>query len=441
MINEKYCFIDGILKINIADKWEEVELPGYNFLDIIGTGANGVVVKAQHQITERIDAIKVWTPHKRSKDGKVNKEQYFKEVRKVSNFKHDNIVTIYDAKIYSDEVFICSMEYIEGEPLKIWCNNDHSIYERINICKEILNTVEKYQEGGIVHGDLHGGNIIIDKQSHIHIIDFGTSLYGHENQSKERESYFLFDLVKKIFIDDFKENFFSIKNYNIKSKIENNNDTRKYEPLLITRTLLQYVKLVEIKKDTVEMTDNQILIEYCEYIAKGIYFNLYNVYEDLLRWSSKFIREMSYEVLYENIYCTIFPEDGNQFEEIRLITLYIYYEIFINCEKNINFDESKKKYFSRHKGYLTMDMYDLYLSDIKHYESQTYLEYKPHLLNLHLEQDVYDKEDTLRSILSDLIENHFKERFIFILYIIWRRLNEIKIDKVLYSRIVRSTND
>ena len=84
MSSEKYKFNNGKLEINIRNTWKKIEFTGYEFLEVIGKGANGVVVKAKHQITERIDAIKIWLPHKKSKYGNVSQEQYLREVRKIS---------------------------------------------------------------------------------------------------------------------------------------------------------------------------------------------------------------------------------------------------------------------------------------------------------------------------------------------------------------------
>lgn len=439
MSSEKYKFNNGKLKINIRNSWKTIEFTGYEFLEVIGKGANGVVVKAKHQITERVDAIKIWLPHKKSRNGKVSEEQYLREVRKISKLKDKNIVTIYDAKILqNEEVYMCAMEYIDGKSLKEWIKDDHNIWNRIKICNEILKTVENYQKAGIIHGDLHGGNIIIDKELHIHIIDFGTSLFGHDNQSKERESNFIYDLVKKIMKDEFKTEFFSIKNYDISSEIKYKDDTRRYEPLLITRTMLQFIKLKEIKYQTVKMTDRDVLIEYCENIAKGIYFNLNKVYLELLSWSNRDLVNKYFPiVLFENIDIAIFtPIEMDDLEELEYTTLYIYYDIFKNCKKHISINDSKEHYMETYPRSLSEEEYNEYINDLYEFECKSYIEYRRHLTLICDKEKLYGRERKVRSILAGLIENYYGKKFIYILYEIWQRLNEIRLNEKLHNEII-----
>lgn len=441
---EKYKFENGLLEVKIMDRWKNIEFPGYDFLEVIGEGANGVVIKAQHQVTERIDAIKIWLAHQKSHDGKVSQEQYLREVRKISKLKDEHIVTIYDARIYDDAddaVYMCAIEYIEGKSLKEWIKRNHDITERIKISYEILQTIENYQQAGIIHGDLHSRNIIIDKDEHIHIIDFGTSLFGHDNQSKERESNFLYDLVRIILKEEFKKELFSIKNYDILSKITYEDDSRRYEPLLITRTMLQYVKLRDIKYQTVKMTSREVLIEYCENIARGIYFDLEKVYLELLSWSDlNLIRPIFSRVLYENIEDTVFESsDTNAIEELMYLTLYIYYEIFNNCKEDISINNSKIHYMEKYNEFLSEETYDEYINDLYDIKCKSYVEYREHLMKISNEQKLYDREEKVRSILADLIENHYKQEFIYVLYNVWKRVNEIRVNEELHSEIIRLT--
>ena len=438
MMYKKCKFENGKLSVNISNKWEEVKMPEYDVLGIIGEGANGVVIKAQHKVTERIDAVKIWLPHKRANNGKVSQEQYLREVRKISKLKDEHIVTIYDAGILNNAIYMCKMEYVDGKSLKEWIKKKHDIFDRIKICSEILQTVEKYQKAGIIHGDLHGGNIIIDKDEHIHIIDFGTSLFGHDNQSKERESYLVYELVENIMKDEFKPELFSIKNYEINSKIINRDDVRRYEPLFITRTMLHFIKLRDIKYQTCKMTNLDVLVEYCENIAKGIYFDLFEVYLELLSWSELDIVKPNFPgILYENIYSMIFDANGiDDSEELIYITLFIYYEIFIKFKKDVSIENSKKHYMENYCGFLSSEEYDEYINDLCGYRANSYIEYREHLKTLCGDNELYERENNIRSVLADLIKNHYNEKFIVILYKVWQRVNEIKINDKLYHQIV-----
>ena len=66
----------------------------YTVLELIGEGANGVVIKARNNNLNRIDAIKIWLPNRTKNINKVDINQYLEEVRKIANMqKNINIVT------------------------------------------------------------------------------------------------------------------------------------------------------------------------------------------------------------------------------------------------------------------------------------------------------------------------------------------------------------
>ena len=51
----------------------------------------------------------------------------------------------------------------------------------------------------------------------------------------------------------------------------------------------------------------------------------------------------------------------------------------------------------------------------------------------------YDREEKIRSILADLMENYYKQEFIYVLYDVWKRVNEIRMNAELYSEIKSMT--
>ena len=162
------------MKNDIVEKLSGLlENENYVIHEEIGSGANGQVFKGVQKNTDRKVAIKVWIPNKKSKNGKVSEEQFLREVQKVAQLKHKNIVTIYDAKIL-EGFYICIMEYVSGITLKEWLRRNHSKGKKIALLTEVLDTVLFYQEKGIIHGDLHGRNIIVKEEGQIQIIDFGT---------------------------------------------------------------------------------------------------------------------------------------------------------------------------------------------------------------------------------------------------------------------------
>lgn len=436
-MNEKYKYKNNKLELYVNKKWTEITFDGYNFIDKIGGGANGIVLKAKHNITERIDAIKVWLPHKKSKNGKVSEQQYLNEIRKIAKLRSNSIITIYDAKIINHEIYMSAMEYIEGESLDEWIESNSPIFKRIEVCSNILKTILEYQSIGIIHGDLHGGNILIDKDDNIHIIDFGTSLFGHNNQSKERESYFVVELVKKLLGEYFVETCFEFKNYSIQGIISQEDDSRNYEPVLITKTLMNYIELVKIKIMDGNMESNNILGEYCYNISKGIYFNLDGIFNEILSWNDSQIAHRFVKALYDNIHETIFSDkDFKEIEDLKYSTLFIYYEIFKQKVDEIDFAKSEEYYFKIHQNFITRDEYKNIINRLKRFTNLTYIDYHHELVNEIVDlSEVIDIDETERGILDCILESFYGASFILILYNVWQRLNVLWLNTELHNEI------
>lgn len=436
--NLRYKYENNELKIYTNNEWKKIIFDGYEFIDKIGDGANGVVLKAKHIITERIDAIKIWLPHKKSTDGTVSEKQYLNEIRKISNLKNSNIVTIYDARIINNEIYMASMEYIEGVSLDKWIEKNSYKLKRIEICEKILNTILEYQNIGIIHGDLHGGNILIDYSDNVHIIDFGTSLFGKNNQSKEREAYFIVDLVKKLMGEDFKENCFKFKNYKLSGKILKNNDSRNFEPILITKTLINYNNLYRIKEQAHKLDEKSVLAEYCCSIAEGIYFDLENIFQETMKWNNNSLGLNLYIFIDESMYDAMFTKylnDTEKAEEVYYSTLYIYYEEFKQIHDKVDYQLAEEYYLEYNKG-ISRDNYLNSLENLKKYINKSYIDYH----NVMIDEGRKISNETNRSILYSILESYYGNEIILEKYKIWQKLNELWLNEELLKQIYELMN-
>ncbi|MEL7597732.1 MAG: AarF/UbiB family protein, partial [Clostridiaceae bacterium] len=349
---------------------------------------------------------------------------------------------IYDAKIINNEIYMSAMEYIEGKPLDEWLKSNCQMLKRIEVCENILKTVLEYQNIGVIHGDLHGGNILIDKNDNIHLIDFGTSLFGHANQSKEREAYFIVDLVKKLLGEYFIEKCFEFKNYSIQGIISNEDDSRNYEPLLITKTLINYLQLVKIKIMVGNLNNDNILSEYCHNISQGIYFDLDGVLNEVLSWNDSKIVDKFAVSLYNNMDDTIFSNKSSmEIEDLMYSTLFIYYEIFKQNKDKIDFTKAEEYYLEVHDNGITSDKYKNIINRLKKFTTGSYIDYHNELVNEVIDLNkVRNIDDIDRGILASILQSFYGERFIIALYNIWKRLNVLWLNKELHNEILQLSN-
>ena len=117
----KNCKIEnGTVYVYIDNAWIQPSFKRYENIQPVGeAGANGVVVKATHKTTGRLDAIKIWLPRKRNGITEVNKQQYKAEIQKIAELKDPRIPVIYDAWT-ENNCYCCSMEYIDGVTYEKW---------------------------------------------------------------------------------------------------------------------------------------------------------------------------------------------------------------------------------------------------------------------------------------------------------------------------------
>lgn len=442
MSNPNFKIDNGEIKIKIKNKWTTVNFNEYENIEIVGEpGANGVVVKGIHKITGRADAIKIWLPRKDAKSGEVRKSQYYAEIQKIAKLNHPNIVKIYNAWI-ENSCYFCSMEYIDGCTLKTWISSTRSKWQRLEILNKIFMTIKAYQDKGIIHGDIHAKNILIDKSEEIHIIDFGTSVtskYGE--QSKYRENFLMYELVEKVMGDDFSTDIFLFKKYSLNAGIQNKNDVRNAIPALVSGTILEYIKLEMLKLQIVKLTDLRDLFEICECIARGLYINMDFVYKNMDAWCSQDIIDAFPQRFYDTLEDVIYGEvqrHDNKAEELQYLSLYVYYRHYKSVQTEVHASIYDKAY--QELQYLfNKKEYDEYIKIINQ---------KIDLFDLHIylqeiyfdEDEIYRIEGDIRVMLESVLSHFYNGYYIHILRSEYLEMQQIKMDENLYNKIVNLSN-
>ena len=158
---------------------------GYQILNQIGQGSFSHVNLAKNIETREFLCVKIMNKRKFTNDVEVRSLK--KEVRILSQIKHENIVKFYDFHEDLQNYYIF-MEFCEGDNLNNMIERSPSLpisYVK-NIFKQILNALNFLHEKGIAHRDLKPENIIIDSADHVKIIDFGLST---DDASHLRETY------------------------------------------------------------------------------------------------------------------------------------------------------------------------------------------------------------------------------------------------------------
>ncbi len=143
----------------------------YEILKLIGTGGMSKVYLAQDINNSSLSALKI-IDEKLLSDPEYLK-RFSREIQISKNLIHPNIVSLID---YGNEgnIHYIIFEYIQGITLdKYLKNHKPTIKEIEDISLQILEGLSYAHSEGIIHRDIKPQNILITKDNHVKITDFG----------------------------------------------------------------------------------------------------------------------------------------------------------------------------------------------------------------------------------------------------------------------------
>ncbi len=144
----------------------------YKILSVIGRGGMATVYKAIQNSLNRLVALKVI--HQNLVHDKEFIGRFLREAQICGQFKHQNIVTVYDFGSV-DSVHYMSMEYLEGVTLreKIKSRGTIGVDDTILYLHPIAQALGYIHQKGVVHRDVKSSNIFITTDGRPVLMDFG----------------------------------------------------------------------------------------------------------------------------------------------------------------------------------------------------------------------------------------------------------------------------
>lgn len=146
-------------------------LSHFRIVSKIGQGGMGVVYRAEDMNLGRAVAIKV-LPADLVQDPK-RRARFVTEARTAAAVTHPNIATIYEIDSAGATTFI-AMEYLEGETLRDRMATQRLPFKQVvQWGAEIASGLAAAHGANIVHRDLKPDNVMITRDGHAKILDFG----------------------------------------------------------------------------------------------------------------------------------------------------------------------------------------------------------------------------------------------------------------------------
>jgi serine/threonine protein kinase len=143
----------------------------YRITGKLGSGGMGIVYEAEDVRLPRKVALK-FLPEESADDPDAER-RFQREADTIAQLNHPNICTIYEIDRADGRAFI-AMECVEGINLKTYmARNRLSTGAIVEIALQIAAALGSAHAKGIVHRDIKPGNIVVNPEGQVKVLDFG----------------------------------------------------------------------------------------------------------------------------------------------------------------------------------------------------------------------------------------------------------------------------
>ncbi len=167
----------------------------FKLIKVLGHGGMGEIFLAEDNILQRKVAIKSIGCDS-LRDGE-SKARFQREARAASQLDHPNICTIYEIAVEDDGEYII-MQYVDGVTLdQLLKMKPLSLSQVIDIALQLTDGMIAAHDQDIVHRDLKPGNIMIDRNGKVKILDFGLAKFCPRKKANDDQNRTEADLTEK----------------------------------------------------------------------------------------------------------------------------------------------------------------------------------------------------------------------------------------------------
>jgi len=142
----------------------------YTIVGKMAKGGMGSVYKAKHPTLKRFVILKQLT----LRGSAGISERFKREAQLMIDFRHENIVPVYD-HFKSGSSYFIAMEFVDGTSLDrlITERNKLSTEASILIFSEVCKGLKYAHDKGVIHRDIKPANILLSKEGEVKLVDFG----------------------------------------------------------------------------------------------------------------------------------------------------------------------------------------------------------------------------------------------------------------------------
>jgi serine/threonine-protein kinase len=154
----------------------------YRLDAVIASGGMGSVWRAEDERLERPVAVKVL--HAGLDGAQRSRDRFEREAKTLASLKGPGCVEVYDFGEERDgdrTVPFLVMELVEGVSLAELLHEEERLdpARTMRIVADAAEALAAAHRRGIVHRDVKPGNILVDADDRVKVVDFGISLFAH----------------------------------------------------------------------------------------------------------------------------------------------------------------------------------------------------------------------------------------------------------------------
>ena len=150
----------------------------FELIEPIGHGGMGSVWRARYADgrLKRDVAIKLPAATQDPTTLATMRERFARERDFLAQLEHPNIARLYDTGVSETGQPFLAMEYVAGEPIDAYCEHHRTPFnDRLKLFLQVLDAVDYAHRQLVLHRDLKPGNVLVDANGNVRLLDFGVA--------------------------------------------------------------------------------------------------------------------------------------------------------------------------------------------------------------------------------------------------------------------------
>lgn len=145
----------------------------YRVSRLIGRGGMGEVYEADDTRLGRKVALKRIASHRR--DDGAARARFWREARGLAAVKHEGLVAVYEIGEDPRVGLFIAMELVEGAPLSALVSDGKRLpaATALDLVRQAADALGAAHAAGIVHRDIKPGNLLVERDGRVRVVDFG----------------------------------------------------------------------------------------------------------------------------------------------------------------------------------------------------------------------------------------------------------------------------